>query len=599
MADKTGIKDVPVIIIGGGACGLTLSIFLSNYGVPHVLFERHETTSYLPKAHYINQRTMEIYRQHGISDDIYKEASPQQNMCQMLWQSSLGGNGRFDKKVIASLECFGGYEGSEMHTTYKTQSPTLPCNLPLIRTEPILRRIAQERNPGNILFGHAVTEIHDDGQKVLVTVVGPSGSTTRYRSDYAVGADGGKTVGPHIGAVMEGPTRLEDKVSVHFRADLSEHWDDRTLICHFINPEGGTITYSGALVVTGPSWGRRSEEWSIHFGHRIDDPERFNEDNLVPRLRALLKMPDLQPEILHISHWIQERVLASKYQQGRLFLAGDAAHRHPPTTGLGLNTAVTDASNLAWKLAFVYRGWASPKILDTYESERRPVGRRNCDWAAFTSDNRKVLNAAIGLVPGELEANQKRFERLFEDSESGRAARAQVQRIIDSQAIEFSASDLELGYRYEHGLTLSDCSPPPETDPLGQRYTPTTRPGHRLPHVWLKSQGRTLSTHDLVGRKGKLCLITDEYGRDWISAVETLKGSLDIDSVQIEVDNGTTSSGYKDIDGSWQSVCGIENGGAILTRPDNFVVWRSIKPSGQSGKELVDAVWAILGTRRH
>ncbi|KAL6412888.1 2,4-dichlorophenol 6-monooxygenase [Ilyonectria robusta] len=308
-------------------------------------------------------------------------------------------------------------------------------------------------------------------------------------------------------------------------------------------------------------------------------------------------MPDLQVEILHISHWIQERMLASKYQGGRLFLAGDAAHRHPPTTGLGLNTAVTDASNLAWKLAFVHRGWASPEILNTYESERRPVGRRNCDWAAFTSGNRKVLNAAIGLVPGELEANQERFKRLFEDSEIGRASRAQVQRIIDSQAIEFSASGLELGYLYEHGLTLSDGSPPPETDPLGQRYIPTTRPGHRLPHVWLVSQGRTLSTHDLVGKQGKFCLITDEYGRDWISAVETLKGSLDIDGVQIEVDNEAGSSGYKDTDGSWRSVRGIENGGAILTRPDNFVVWRSIKPSVQRGKELVDAVRVILGPR--
>lgn len=158
---------------------------------------------------------------------------------------------------------------------------------------------------------------------------------------------------------------------------------DRTLICHFINPEGGTITHSGALVVTGPTWGKHSEEWSIHFGHRIDDPERFNDENLVPRLRSLLKLPDLEPEILRISHWIQERVLADRYQKGRLFLAGDAAHKHPPTTGLGLNTAVTDANNLAWKLALVYRGQASPEILDTYEKERRPVGRRNCDWVSI------------------------------------------------------------------------------------------------------------------------------------------------------------------------------------------------------------------------
>lgn len=145
----------------------------------------------------------------------------------------------------------------------------------------------------------------------------------------------------------------------------------------------------------------------------MEDPERFNEDNLVPRLRALLKIPDLQPEILHISHWIQERVLASKYQQGRLFLAGDAAHRHPPTTGLGLNTAVTDANNLAWKLAFVYRGWASPGIMDTYERERRPVGRRNCDWvSAAPTSTLTSTDIAQGCLHFRQQEGSQRRNRL-------------------------------------------------------------------------------------------------------------------------------------------------------------------------------------------
>jgi len=273
----------------------------------------------------------------------------------------------------------------------------MSCNLPLLRCEPILKAIAEERNPGKVLFGHNVTDVVDTGNNVLVTVQRPDQTMVQYRAQYVVGADGGKTVGPKIGVVMEGLTHLDDKVSVHFKADLSEYWDSefvtseyisvthriptgRTLIDHFINPEGGTITYSGALVVTGPTWGRHSEEWTIHFGHRMDDPERFNEANLVPRLRELLKLPDLELEVLHISHWIQERVIANTYGKGRLFIAGDAAHRHPPTTGLGLNTGVADAHNLAWKLALVIRGQADASLLDTYEQERRPVGKRNCDW---------------------------------------------------------------------------------------------------------------------------------------------------------------------------------------------------------------------------
>ncbi|KAH0848650.1 aromatic ring hydroxylase [Fonsecaea pedrosoi] len=598
VADISEPTHFPVIIIGGGACGLTLSSFLSDYGVSHVLFERHEATSYLPKAHYINQRTMEIYQQHGLSEAIYKEASPQQNMCQMLWQSSLGGDGPFDQKKFGSLQCFGGYEGTAMHETYKTQSPTLPCNLPLIRTEPILRRVAEERNPRNIRFGHTVTEIQDDGRQVLVTVVDSSNVTSHYRADYLVGADGGKTVGPHIGAVMEGRKRLQDKVSVHFKADLSKYWDDRTLICHFLNPEGGTITHSGALVVTGPTWGKHSEEWSIHFGHRMDDPERFNEENLVPRLRGLLKIPDLELEILNISHWIQERVLSSKYQEGRLFLAGDAAHRHPPTTGLGMNTAVTDAHNLAWKLALVCSGHSCPKLLDTYSRERRPVGQRNCDWAAFTTDNRRVLDAAIGMIPGQIEANVARFQRLFDDSEMGKTERAQVQRILQSQDIEFSASEIELGYRYEDGATISDGSPPPASDPLGQRYIPTTRPGHRLPHVWLAKGNEAVSTHDLVGSLARFVLITDEHGGDWISAVGKLRSSsLEIVGVQIPTDDdqAATTFEYRDTEKKWNSLRGIENGGAILVRPDNFVAWRSRGASVDQGRELVAALETLLG----
>ena len=368
---------------------------------------------------------------------------------------------------------------------------------PLCRTEPILRKLAEARNPGRVLFKHNVIDITDEGDCVRVTVEAENGQKKTYRAQYLVGADGGRTVGSKIGAVLEGKKAIADMVAVHAKADLSRHWDDRHFACYLINGTGETILQSGAIIPCGPTWGKNSEEWVFGMGFSMDDKTRHQEDAILDGIRALLKIPDLGLNVLKISHWILDCVLANKYQEGRILIAGDSAHRHPPTTGLGLNTGIEDALNLAWKLALVVKGKASPTVLTTYEQERRAVGRRNCDWALLTFENSSVMNAAIGLVAGRTEANQRRLELLFQDSEGGRSRIAQAQRIIESQDVEFTAHDIELGFRYERGWRISDGQPFPPPDPLGHVYTPTTRPGHRLPHAWLRGPGSksVLSTH--------------------------------------------------------------------------------------------------------
>jgi 2,4-dichlorophenol 6-monooxygenase len=188
-----------------------------------------------------------------------------------------------------------------------------------------------------------VVDFVEEADSVLVTVEN-KGVQKKYRAQFLVGADGGKFVNPKIGAVLEGPTGIADMVSTHFSADLSEYWDDRYFACHFINGSGGTVLESGAIVPMGPTWGRHSEEWAVHFGFSMDDQHRFEESALLPRIRELLKIPDLEMKVHKISHWTLERVLANKFQEGRVFIAGDSAHRHPPTTGLGLNTAIEDAN---------------------------------------------------------------------------------------------------------------------------------------------------------------------------------------------------------------------------------------------------------------
>ncbi|KPM39827.1 hypothetical protein AK830_g6730 [Neonectria ditissima] len=571
--------DVPVVIVGGGSCGLSLSIFLSDLGVDHVLYERHPGTSILPKAHVINQRTMEIFRQHGFADNVIAKGTPPSQMSQVLWQTSLGGDGPLDRKVLGSIETWGCKAGSQQRNIYEQSAPHLPTNLPLLRLEPILRDVAEKRNQGKVLFNHAVTSFRDNGDHVLVHFKDDKGQQSTCRARYLVGCDGGKTIGPQLGIKMDGPTGLRRIVSAHFKADLSSYWDDRTGIVHFANPEFGLGMRSGSLLPLGPTWGRHSEEWQMHFSIGVNDPEVPGE-GVEDRIRKLLKLPRLEIEILSFSNWVLERVLAQKYQQGRVFIGGDSAHRHPPTAGLGLNTAVQDAHNLAWKLAYTVQGKSSPALLDTYELERMPIGKRNCDWALFTSKCHRLIAAAIGLEEGQEEANKAQLKHLMDqNSDIGRAARSQLQYIIDGQAIEFSAHEMDLGFNYQPGgAFVSEVGDCPSSHPRHQIYTPTTRPGHRLPHAWLERNGKILSTHDLVGPHGSFLLITDGEGAAWAEEARGVarSRSINLQVAQIvEPLSRTKEEQYCDVELRWSRVKEIKNGGAILVRPDNMVMWRS------------------------
>lgn len=451
--------------------------------------------------------------------------------------------------------------------------------------------MAEEKNPGKVLYGRQMVDFTDEGTSVLVNTADETGDDRVYRCKYLIGADGGRTIGPKLGIKMEGPRNITDMVSVHFSADLSEYWDDRYFACHFINGECGTVFESGAIVPMGPNWGKYSEEWVFHFGFAMDDEKRNEEDALIPRIRNLLKIPDLKMKVHKVSHWAIEGVLAETYRKGRVFLAGDAGNRRPPTTGLGLNTAIEDSLNLAWKLALVLTGKASDSIMDTYEPERRTIGRVNCDWGLFTFSNSAVINTALGLVPGQKEVNRQQFKTLFEESHRGYSFRAQVARIIDTQSIEFCAHGIELGFNYCDGFLVQDGSIPAEKDPLGLKYSPTTQPGHRLPHAWIEKDRQVLSTHDLVQDKPVFALITDGEGDIWATATEAISKDFGIGIVVAQIGDKCP---YKDYDDHWNALKGFQTGGAILVRPDNMIAWRSIYKSRHDGKELKDALGRLL-----
>jgi 2,4-dichlorophenol 6-monooxygenase len=581
---------VPVLIVGGGGCGLTSSIFLSDLGVDHMLIERHATTSHLPKAHYLNQRTMEVLRQHGVADSVYEVGTPIEYFGKVRWRTSLAGDGPLDARTIFEMDGFG---GGALRERYENDSPCLSSNYPQLRLEPLLRRHAEERAPGRILFHHELVEWSEGDEGITAVVKNrDTDETFTVEATYLIAADGGKTVGPGLGVAMEGPSGIMDMVSTHFSADLSEWWDEQCLITWFLNPTGEGSWGSGAMVPMGPTWGKESEEWVVHFAFRPDDPERFDEAAIVPRLRDLLKLPELDLTVHRVSHWVLEGVLAERYRVGRVFLAGDAAHRHPPTTGLGLNTAIQDAHNLAWKLAAVLNGISSEALLDSYEPERRPVGMRNVDWAMFTFLNHLVIDAGMGLIPGAPpEVQIAALEAYFSDTPMGETRRARADEVIATQRTEFCAHDLEIGFSYAEGALISDGSEAPPRDPMGSEYHPTTRPGHRLPHAWLDLGGQPMSTHDLTGASRHFAVLTGPSGEAWCAAASQVAEKLGVSIVTARIGDG---GDYADPGGAWAALRQIDDDGVLVVRPDNHIAFRSTGSVDDPVAVLTDALEAIL-----
>ncbi|TCJ97362.1 FAD-dependent monooxygenase [Nocardia alba] len=583
--------DVAVLIVGGGGCGLSASIFLANLGVDHLLVERRSDTSQLPKAHYLSQRTMELYRQHGVAEPIVGQGAPLDKFGKVCWQTSLGGGGPLDGRIIHELDAFG---AGALEQIYRADSPSTATNLPQVRLEPVLRREAEQRSPGRVRFGCEMTGWTSDADGVTAQLRdNDSGREYSVRARYLIAADGGRTAAARARIHMDGLRQVHNVSTVHFSADLSPWQRDGALLTYFISPDNPAHTGS-VLVQMGPTWGRFSEEWGMHFTADRSDAALQDPAAVADRIREILGLPDLDLLVHRTSNWAIDAVLAYRYRAGRVFLAGDAAHRMPPAAGLGLNTAIQDAHNLAWKLAAVESGWAGEDLLDTYESERRPVGRRNLDWAlGILTNSQVILDAALGLGPHVPRIARKLFfHNYFEDSDRGATQRARAADILGTHRTDCQAHDLELGVAYTEGALCPDGTAAWPPSPMGDIYRPTTRPGHRLPHAWLHRDGLRHSTLDLAGT-GAFGVITDEAGDAWVRAAEQVGGELGVPVVSARISE-LAEGDWHDRDRIWASLSGLQTGGAILVRPDHHVAWRSRGAVADPVGELAAVLRAVL-----
>ncbi len=582
--------NVPVLIVGGGGSGLSASIFLADLGIEHLLVERHGSTSHVPKAHYLNQRTMEIFRAHGLADALYAVGASPADLRLARWWTSLGGDGPLDRREIHAFD----WLDEDYQARLRRNSPVMVTNYPQIRLEPLLRDAAETRSPGAVRFSHELVDWSQTGEGVEAVIRDRvNDETFRVRASYMIAADAGRTIGPRLGIQMLGPTGLVKVIAVHIMADLSAHVPDDTIHIRLLNADGEGFWASGALVKTGPSWDRHSEEWVVHFALRPDDPDQLDEQAAAERIRAICKLPDLDLKVLQISRWSVDRIHAERVREGAILLVGDAVHRHPPTTGLGLNGGIQDAHNLCWKLAAVLKGQADESLLDSYEAERLPVAIDNCDWALSTAMNLQVIDAAMNLVPdASPEMNMAAMEAYFAPTRMGASLRARVAEVIHTQRIEFHTQDIDIGFAYAQGALVPDGAEAPPRDPFGTDYRPSTRPGHRLPHAWLTRSNERLSTLDLV-RPGTYVLITGDGGDAWLQAAEAVAAQVNVPLVAVKIGSGDA---YAD-EGQWAAVSEIESSGAIIVRPDQHVGWRSLTMAADPMRALSDALISILATR--
>jgi 2,4-dichlorophenol 6-monooxygenase len=573
-------------------------MLLSNLGIPSVLVNRYPHTSQLPKAHILNQRTMEIFTDIGVAPAVLAQSTPLANLQGVAMYTAFEGDGPAEQ-YARRIGYADGWGAGNTDPDYLAASSCPTANLPQIRLEPILKAHAESQPLADIRFGHELLELTQDEHGVSALIVDNDSETSyRVRAQYLLGADGGRTVAKLAGINMADHVQLGHALNAHIAADLTSYFDDPEvwIRCVFNPDHPEYLDFGCVLIGIGPdNWGHQSEEWLVSMPLATDDPDATEPANIATRLGDSLGIRNFDPKIHHVSKWVMDSVLAETFQKDRVFLLGDAAHRHPPTGGLGLNSAVHDAYNLCWKLAAVIQGRAGNRLLDTYTTERRPVDAANIQASLNAAIHHLIITQTLGLSSSKTaDENWAALRPLVDDtSVDAETKRHAVSQVFGESSNEFRLHNIEFGYSYQSSAVVPDGDRVPTPLDPARLYQPSTTPGHPLPHAWVERAGARIALRSLT-HGGHFLLIAGEDGHDWIDAAEQTAARHGVGLRTARVGMGDVD--LIDIRFAWLKNRGISRTGAVLVRPDGHIAWRSAAAHENPADVLIDAFTQILAT---
>ncbi|WP_326564902.1 FAD-dependent monooxygenase [Amycolatopsis rhabdoformis] len=506
-----------VLVCGGGVAGLTAALLLQAHGVQTVLVEKHASTSPQPKARRFNHRSNEVFRLLGLSDPVAEASAPLASFQGMLTGPTLA-EARWPE-ITPTMRA-----GIALHERMDGYSPAPSVLCPQDVLEPVLRRAAEERGV-SVRFATELVSFTAADSGVTAALRPAVGEPYELAADYLIAADGARSpIREALGITRSGYGHLADNLDIAFRADLTELVRDKKFnLCQIEN-----AVASGAFVsVNG------TDRWLFSTSD-FPASATLADEGWRELLRTVVGVPDLDVDVLSLMPWESGMYVADQYRAGRVFLAGDAAHAMPPMAAAGANTAIGDVHNLAWKLAAVLSGSAVPALLDTYHTERHPVGYATAEFSSRVSGHLGTMIASV--TSGE--------------------------HPVDPVAALFGAP-------YDSGAFLPDGRGPAPTD----HYAPDGRPGTRVPHAWVSAG---VSTVDLAGPA--FALLTPPGETRWTARAH----ALGLRTVEVP-------------DPAWLDAAALTPGDALLLRPDAVVAWhsRSGIPLGEAWSRVLGRPVAV------
>ncbi|MET9262163.1 FAD-dependent monooxygenase [Amycolatopsis sp. NPDC004079] len=528
--------SVPVLIVGAGPVGLSAAAFLGRHGVEALVAERRDSTSTLPRAPGLQARTMELFRAAGFVSEI--------RALEMGDSHPYFEGGIIQTRTFAEIDDAVTLEAPSLDGEHISPERVMGCGQD--RYERVLVDLVAAAG-GTVKHKTTLLSFRQDDSGVTAEL-DEDGRPLRVRAQYVIAADGaGSTTRGMLGIERTGRGTVFDAMSIYFRApELETMLAHRKFILCYATAAPGTLMGLSRLHGCDP--------WlaaPLYFPDRGETREDFTDERCLEIIRTAAGRPEMDVEVMAKVPWRGAQLVAETFRSGRIFLAGDAAHVHPPAGGFGANTGIHDAHNLAWKLAAVLAGTADEPLLDSYDAERRLVGE---------------AMAAQALV-------RNRIRHGHADAET-------AAQMVDDVIVT-------LGYRYR---SAAITGVPEDARVLEPELELTGKPGTRAPHCWLERTGERLSTIDLY--YDDFVLLTGSRDSGWLEAADRVgkllgtpvRGHVLAEDGDLRTEPGTFAAAH-----------GVPEHGAVLVRPDAFVAWRSDAGADTAEDALRAALAAATG----